>query len=153
MLSFKKILCPIDFSEASLESLKTACDMAAQFKAELLLLYVRPMTVLPPEVLGMPGFNFVQFERQQSDEAQRRLEGIARGQVPGTLASRVLLREGDAGHEILQTAADEKVDIIVIATHGMTGWRHYLYGSVTQRVLQNTPCSVLVVRSASPRSK
>ena len=153
MLAWKKILCPIDFSEASLESLKTACELAEQFSAELLLVHVRPISVLPPEVLGMPGFDYADFERQRTDDTRKKLEDLAPRVVPKQVSCRLIHKEGDAGHEILETASAERVDLIVIATHGMTGWRHYLYGSVTQRVLQNTPCSCMVIRSQAPRSK
>jgi universal stress protein A len=153
MSLYKRILCPIDFSQASLDSLKTASDLAAQSSAELILLNVQPISVLPPEVLAVPGFDFVRYERQQAEDAHKRLEGIAGGVVPPNVTCQILIQMGDAGHEILEMARTAAVDLIVIATHGMSGWRHYLYGSVTQRVLQNTPCSVLVIRSAAPRNK
>ncbi len=153
MLPWKKILCPIDFSEASLESLKTACELAAQFSSELLLVHVRPISVLPPEVMGMPGFDYAEYERQRTDNVHTKLEDLAPRVVPKGIACRLLHKEGDAGHQILEAATAEGVDLIVIATHGMTGWRHYLYGSVTQRVLQNTPCSCMVIRAKAPRQR
>jgi nucleotide-binding universal stress UspA family protein len=97
----------------------------------------------------MPGFNFPRFEQQQTEDARKRLEEVSRNRLPQQLKRRTMIKEGDAGHEILQAATNEGVDLIVIATHGMTCLPHYLHGSVTQRVIQHTPCSVLVIRVAT----
>ena len=58
----------------------------------------------------------------------------------------VILRDGDAGHEILETAKEEAVDLIVIATHGRSGLTHAILGSTAQKVVRRAPCPVLVVR-------
>jgi len=62
---------------------------------------------------------------------------------------RSLLGRGDAAAEIGRLATEEKADLIVLATHGWTGWRHLVFGSVAERVLREAPCPVLSVRSAA----
>lgn len=146
MLPCNRILCATDFSEASFEALKTANELAAKLSAELLLEHVRPATSLSPDVMATPGFSMQSYEQQIEQDTRKRLEDVAAKRVPQEVRKRLIVRAGDAGHEILETAARERVDLIVIATHGMSGWRHYLHGSVAERVIRHTPCAVLVVR-------
>ena len=147
MLPCKKILSAIDFSEASFEALKVANELALNFSAELLLVHVQPHTCWPPDVLTIPGFDVQSSEQQITKETRRKLEEMAATRVPEQVKKRIILKEGDAGHEILETAKSEGVDLIVIATHGMSSWHHYVHGAVAQRVIHHTPCAVLVVRS------
>lgn len=146
MLPCKKILAAIDFSEASFEALNAANEMAACFSAELLLVHVRPHVCWPPDLMASPGFRLRAREKQLVEDARRQLEEVAETRVPANIKKRTILKDGDAGHEILETAKDEAVDLIVIATHGMSTWHHYVHGAVTQRVIHHTPCAVLVVR-------
>jgi nucleotide-binding universal stress UspA family protein len=150
MLPCRKILCPIDFSEPSHEALSVAVELAGHFDAELTVLHVQPPSALPPDVLALSAFDQTAYEAQRSESASRELRDAAAKHVPKGIKLRTEVAEGDPGHEILMTAGQD-IDLIVIATHGMTGWRHYLYGSVAQRVIQHTPCSVLVVRAKSNR--
>jgi nucleotide-binding universal stress UspA family protein len=149
MLPCKKIICPTDFSDASKEALKAAVELAAQFSAELLLVHVLPpvMNYIPADWTETPRFDLPSYERQQAEDALAKLDELSQQQIPEAVNRRILVRQGSAAHEILEAAAEENADLIVIASHGMTGWRRYLYGSVTQRVIHHTPCSVLVVKS------
>jgi len=153
MLPCKKILSAIDFSESSFEALKVANELALSFSAELLLVYVRPHPCWPPGILAMPGFDMQSSERQLTEDARRNLEEVAATRVPEQIKRRLILRDGDAGHEILEVAKGEAVDLIVIATHGMSSWHHYVHGAVAQRVIHHTPCAVLVVRSPLHRHR
>ena len=146
MLPCKKILSAIDFSDASFEALKVANELALSFSAELLLVHVRPDPCYPPGIIAMPGFDCQACERELAEDAQKKLEEISASQVPEQIERRLILKDGGAGHEILEIAKSEAVDLIVIATHGMSGLRHYLHGSVAQRVIHHAPCAVLVVR-------
>ncbi|MFC1634897.1 universal stress protein [Planctomycetota bacterium] len=147
MLPCKKILSAIDFSEASFEALKVANELALNFSAELLLVHVQPHACWPPDTMATPGFDIQSCERQLTEDARRNLEEVAAKRVPEQIKRRLILKDGDAGHEILETAKSEEVDLIVIATHGMSSWHHYVHGAVAQRVIHHTPCAVLVVRS------
>jgi nucleotide-binding universal stress UspA family protein len=146
MLPCKKILSAVDFSDASFEALKVANELALSFSAELLLVHVLPDPCYPPGIIAMPGFDFQACERELSEDAQKKLEDVSASQVPEQIERRLILKEGSAGHEILEIAKSEAVDVIVIATHGMGGLHHYLAGSVAQRVIHHAPCAVLMVR-------
>jgi len=151
MIPCKKILSATDFSEASFEALKAATELASCLSAELVLLHVRPLISLPPDVMATPGFDMQAYEQQQIRDVREKLEKTADTRVPRHIRKRLIVREGDPGHEILEAAEDESVDLIVIATHGMSGLHHYLHGSVAQRVIRHTPCAVLVVRCTKSR--
>ena len=64
----------------------------------------------------------------------------------GVAGARSTLRTGVATHEIVEAAKELDVDLIVIATHGYTGWKHFAIGSTAERVARAAPCPVLVVR-------
>ena len=153
MLPCKRILSAIDFSEASFEALKVANEMALNFSAELLLVHVRPSATWPPGLMATPGFDFQGYERDLDQDARKRLEEVASTRVPEEVDRRLILKDGNAAHEILEIARSESVDLIVIATHGMSGWHHYIHGAVAQRVIHQTPCAVLVVRAEPARKR
>jgi len=146
MLTFKYILCPTDFSKPSSEGLKYAIELAAQFRAELILLHVVPVVPpLPPD----PNFVFEvpEYERALHEDAERKLRELAEEWVPKEVRVRTLIGHGDAGGEIVRIAEDERADLIVIATHGLTGWRRLVFGSVAERVVRTADCPVLTIRA------
>jgi nucleotide-binding universal stress UspA family protein len=80
--------------------------------------------------------------------SQQRLSAL-RDQFLAASSQRVelLVRDGPASEEIVKAAEEQRADVIVMATHGRTGIRHLLLGSVTEKVLRASSCPVLVVRS------
>jgi len=104
MLPCKKILCAIDFSEASFDALKAANELALCFSSELLLVHVRPLVCWPADVLATRGFDAGSSEQQLHESARRDIEEVAATRVPPNIERRIILRVGDAGHEILETA-------------------------------------------------
>jgi nucleotide-binding universal stress UspA family protein len=66
--------------------------------------------------------------------------------VPDSVTVESLVVRGDPAVEIHRIAKERGVDLIVIATHGWTGWRHLVFGSVAERVLREAPCAVLSIR-------
>lgn len=146
MLTFKSILCPTDFSEPSYEGLKYAIELAAQFRAELILLHVVPV---PPPLPPDPNYVFEvpEYERILHRDAEQKLNQLAAEWVPKEVKVRHLIGHGDAGSEIVRLAEDERAELLVIATHGLTGWRHLIFGSVAERVVRMATCPVLTVRA------
>ena len=152
MLPFRRILITTDFSETSLEALPVAVEIAAHFSAELLLVHVLPVDTptpwdIPPYAdFGLASLPRPEYETQVRQEVERRLAMVAAKQVHGVTA-RVLVGRGDAAAEVSRMATLEKADLIVLATHGWTGWRHLVFGSVAEKVLREAPCPVLSVRN------
>jgi universal stress protein A len=146
---YKTILCATDFSETSIEAVRAANDLAKAFKAELILIHVvQPSTPLP-EALEAPMFDLAAYENAWRQDAQKQLSKVAEMHVDPDVQTRTVVLSGHPAQTIDEYARDVLADVVVIATHGMTGWRHYLMGSVAQKVIQYTCLPVLVVRGTS----
>jgi nucleotide-binding universal stress UspA family protein len=146
VLPFKKIACPMDFSDASLEALRVANEIASQFSAELLLIHINPTIPVMPTGHGPIGFNIPEYEQEMRKFAEQKLSEIARSKVPADIRFSIKISMGDAASEIARIGSQENVDLIVIATHGVTGWRRFIVGSVTERVVRMAACPVLTIQ-------
>jgi nucleotide-binding universal stress UspA family protein len=146
MLPPKLILSPIDFSDPSHEALNTAADLASQFGAELLLVHVVPMLPRLPSPATI--FNEAEFEQELHKDAERRLRELSRELTEkGVKVRSETGIANDVGMEIIRIAEQNHVDLIVIATHGMTGWHRLAFGSVAEKVVRLIECPVLVLRA------
>jgi nucleotide-binding universal stress UspA family protein len=146
MLPSKLILSPIDFSSHSDEALKVAADMASRFGAELCLVHVVPMLPRLPSVKTV--FHEAEYEQALHSEAEQRLNQMAQKLSENGLAVKTVVgTANDTGMEILRVAEQNGADLIVIATHGLTGWHKLAFGSVTEKVLRMATCPVLVLRA------
>jgi nucleotide-binding universal stress UspA family protein len=146
MLPFKKILCPTDFSEPSYKALEVAIDLAAHFSAELHLLNViAPVPPITPGPAPSVGFNVALYQKELQKSAERNLKKVVEEKIPKKISVRSFIEQGIPGDKIAETAEKVKVDLIVIAKHGMTGWRHLIFGSVAEKVLRTASCPVLAV--------
>jgi nucleotide-binding universal stress UspA family protein len=149
MLPFRRILCPTDFSEPGSEGVKAAAEVATRFGAKLILMHVvGPIPALDTPA-GISTFDVAAYQRELTASAEAYLEE-RKAEVPKGVPTRILVTHGDAGHEIVRVAQEEGVDLIVMATHGATGWRHRIFGTVTEKVVRNAHCSVLTAYHAHP---
>ena len=142
---WKKILCAIDFSPPSRVALLQAAELAALHGAELSLLHVREIPNVRAQLGMMPSppeaYDLLLNESwNQLQRAGTEAEAIARAKVALELV------EGTPVDEIVRSARDREVDVVVLGTHGRTGVRRAVLGSVAERVVRHAPCSVLVVR-------
>ena len=146
MLPITKIFCPTDFSEPAYKALKEANDLAMHFNAELILIHVlHPIIIYPASVT--PGIMdaHVSDDAKRDDIAKKSLEMTLKEKVNGSLKSRSIFAKGNPADEIVYHAKDEKADLIVIGTHGFTGWRHLIMGSVAEKVVRLAHCPVLTI--------
>ena len=150
-LPFKRLLCAVDFSDASLDAVRCALSLAEEGGAELTLLHVLewPWEEPPPPMIqDLPteqGFALGEFRRYSEESATKRLESL----VPiSTPPSRVTtrLRNGKAYVQILSVAADEHSDLIVIGVRGRHPLDLTLFGSTTNQVVRRATCPVLTLR-------
>jgi nucleotide-binding universal stress UspA family protein len=142
----KLIMSPIDFSEHSQNALKTATDLASSFGAELCLVHVVPAIPKLPSAGTM--FHEGEYERQLHEDAQKQLDEMVRTIGRRGVAARTVVgTANDVSMELLRIAEHNSVDLIVIATHGMTGWHKLAFGSVTDKVVRLAACPVLVLRA------
>jgi nucleotide-binding universal stress UspA family protein len=147
--SWKRILVPTDFSDPSTEALDTAVAFAKLSQATLDLVHVavEPTYVLPPPVDVAPvapvdlGAIMTRVnDSLAAEEARVRAAGVA-------CDSAVMVGKPDA--EIVARASSTGAQLIVMGTHGRSGLAHALLGSIAERVVQHSPCPVLIV----PRRK
>ncbi|RPI29492.1 MAG: universal stress protein [Acidobacteria bacterium] len=145
MLPFAKILSTTDFSEASYEGVCRAAELAKWFNAELSLVYVVPtIPTLPPG--PNYGFEIPEYEEALLNNADERLRDFIRDHLPGDMSIKPIVAYGDAAKEIVRIAREEGVSLIAMATHGLSGWRHLVSGSVTEKVIRLADCPVLAIR-------
>lgn len=146
MFPLKRIVCPTDFSEPSLEGLKNGIKMAESLDSELLVVYV----IEPPSwseiAYTQPIYTPVDWVSSLKKESMKKLSELQSEMVPEQVRSRLLILEGNPAETIVKLAAEESVDLIVIATHGYSGFHRFVFGSVTDRVVRTSPCPVLTIR-------
>jgi universal stress protein A len=143
-MQIRKILVPFDFSEHSEKALRWAIDTAEQWEANLLLLHVVPSTTYPPTLIG-GFFDITQFETSLQENAERKIREAVAKEKMWRIQTKVVV--GVPFSDICRTAEQEKVDLIIMGSHGRTGLAHVLIGSVAERVVRHAPCPVLVVGS------
>ena len=144
ILNVKKVLVPIDFSTTSQKAFQYALRFAERFGCEIVLLHV----VEPEEAIAGTPLAVDIFAQPEEDTAaaQAELASFAASSRNGSKSFRSVVRTGHAPNEITKAAKDFDVDLIMIASHGYTSWRHLCIGSTAERVMRAAPCSVLVVR-------
>jgi universal stress protein A len=144
-IRFKRILVPIDFSDYSKHALNYAISVATTFASELFLVYVVEPAVYPAD-LGFGQVTLPNIEQELAERGKSELEELVRTRVGATLRCTTVVRIGKPFQEIIQAARQEKVDLIVIATHGHTGVEHLIFGGTTEKVVKKAPCPVMIVR-------
>lgn len=144
-LHVKKILVPIDFSGPSKKGFQYALRFARQFGSEIVLIHVFEPPVgmdEPPTAPHAPAGT-----DDQLSTAEANLQALASSSLPtGNLYITSTIRTGVAAHEILEAAREFDVDLIITATHGISGWKHFGMGNTAERVARAAPCPVLIVR-------
>lgn len=142
-MAWKRIVCAVDFSEASRTALRIASEEARDADAELIVAYAWvPPVYFVGEMVGLPASVLADM----IGTAERELEAWkteARGFGAEKVRSTFL--HGAPWHEIVQLAKKESADLIVLGTHGRTGIKHALIGSVAEKVVRHAPCAALVV--------
>ncbi len=146
MIQLKRILVPTDFSGHSERAAVYAKELARRFQAEIHCIHVSD---IPADLLATSAYSMTgpsqQFIDQVRQESQKGLAAFAE-RFFGDTAAKTAFLEGRPFVEIIRYARDQQVDLIVIATHGRTGLKHALFGSVAEKVVRKAPCPVLVVK-------
>jgi nucleotide-binding universal stress UspA family protein len=142
MPNITRILCPVDCSQSSRHAIEQATAIAGWYKARLTALYVyspmfMPVPGLPVPPDGMPAF---ECERVRDDATAFVQSALAAGD-----GADVVVDVGQPAPLILERAARLPADLIVMGTHGATGFEHLVLGSVTEKVLRKATCPVLTV--------
>lgn len=147
ILWFKKLLVAIDFSPPSHEALRTATVIAADGGAELVLAHVWQPLVTANGATGSAEFP-VTYEQDALRVAESELASWkTEAEQVGAKRVSILILTGTPWHALVELLRrDASFDLAVTGTHGRTGLRHVLLGSVAERIVRHAPCPVLVVR-------
>ena len=147
MLPVKRILWPTDFSDPSFLALESATELAAHFEAELVCVHV---LVPPPENSEWADASKMTIPLSVQEDRNRLrtdLNEKVKARCPAGVECRTIVVIGDAPEAIIDVAGNEDVDLLVTATHGRTGWRRMVFGSVAEKVIREAPCPVLTIRA------
>lgn len=143
-MGFTKIVCPVDFSACSREALRIASELARDWSAALVVAHVwEPPRWSTGEVMIAPEViqNMVDAEEAELESWKAMAKQLGAREVGTRFLS------GVAWDAVLALLKDDPaVDLVVMGTHGRTGLKHVLLGSVAEKVVRHAPCPVLVVR-------
>lgn len=154
---FENILVPLDGSEHSIRALETAIQIAKKFNGKITLIHVysvavRPIIIPEPTTLTPPGVPVMTpDEVSKIVEAARKIgaEILANGEQKVNAEKvpvKTMLVEGQVSSEIVKTAREENCALIVMGARGISRIKEILLGSVSDAVIRNAPCPVLVVK-------
>lgn len=136
------ILVPVDFSECAQTAVRYALGMASQFQAEVTLVHVVEQIIYPGDWM-YPPLAMSDFAAEKRDQVLEKMQALVSG--PSGKVNYVV-RVGRAWQEVTDLAKETKADLLVLATHGYTGLKHVLLGSVAEKIVRHAPCPVLTVR-------
>ena len=143
MIVVQRILCPVDSSPFSERALRQAAALASWYGAELVALSVRSRLLPSALLLEFPGALPLQ-EAEMRNAGEEALNAFV-SEAVGSRVAQVVTTDGPVVPEILRIAAELPADLIVMGTHGLSGFQRLLLGSVTEKVLRKAPCPVLTV--------
>ena len=144
MKEIKKILVPVDFSENAGKLLQSAQYFADKFGAKLSVVFVM-QTLDDYSGFFVPHMPIAQFEEELKQSAEKKMEAFLKDNVKGGEALEAVVLNGDIAEEIILYVEREKIDLIIMGTHGYKGLEKVLFGSVADKVVKTSPCPVLTI--------
>jgi len=153
MLPIKNILCPTDFSDPSYEALKAADELAAHFGATLHITNVVPLVPIVEAPIGVESasFNVASYQQELEGQAQKSLKNMVEQKISRGVTAVTEVLIGNAAGEVMRYASEKRIDMIVIATHGLSGWRRFISGSTTEQIVRQASCPVLTIRKPATK--
>ncbi len=141
--AFKKILCPVDLNAVCADALEVAMTIAQQHQASVRLLYVS----------SIPMSRGADAAAAESSEITEGLERLGREWLAGKVPYEVEVWTGDAATAILRAIDESDADLAVMATHGRSGMDRLVLGSVTERVVRESPIPILTIKPAAKANR
>ena len=145
----RKILLPFDFSTSSEEALATATDFARHFQSQLVLLNIVPMIPM----LSADEYSSFYFPQQELLETARKKAAdhlatcVQQLAEIGVHSTAVVEIGNDVVGNIMMVIEREQIDLIIISTHGLSGWRPAVFGSIAEKVIRLVECPILLLRT------
>jgi len=144
-MEIKSILFPTDFSEGSAEALKYAVEFANRYGDKLSVLHVI-YDIAKASGWYVPHVSMDAIYKDIQEGAKKELDNFGVKELGGLKSIERIVQTGVPYQEIMNCAVKNKIDMIIIGTHGRTGIDRILFGSTAAQVVRNAPCPVLTVR-------
>jgi nucleotide-binding universal stress UspA family protein len=145
-LSINAVMVPVDFSDCSRKGLEYAIGFANDFGAKIILLHATYLGYIY-SAEGTPLYDIPGLQKAAREKAERQMQKLVRAAKFGGVKFETVFTEASPVLDICDFAKDHDVDLIITSTHGVTGFKHVLIGSIAEKVVRHAPCSVLVVPS------
>jgi nucleotide-binding universal stress UspA family protein len=142
----ENIIAPIDFSIYSKNAADYAISIAENFKAQVNFIHVIEKEI-HPSFYASGVESIFQIDTGLQDRVIQNMQGFLEEQLNSDIKPRFMVKEGRAHREIVEYAKEEKADLIVISTHGLTGLEYLLLGSTTEKVVRWASCPVLTLKT------
>ena len=143
-LRLKHIVAPTDFTTKSEKAIRYAVQLAKLVGARLTLLHVVPEpSALDYSIEGFPGY---QVDDWRQDANQKLEKELAKAKLEYDAVDTLMTDALHMRDEVIRIATEMPADLLVLSTHGYTGWKHLLLGSNAEKILEHAPCPVLVIR-------
>ncbi len=149
MVRIERILCPVDFSDFSRRALQFALAMAQWYRAEVQALYAHTIAAPVVPIAAVPEENPYDSAALVDDARRELAEFVGQVRVDGAAATPSVVVGSPVG-AILDAARSWPADLLVMGTHGRSGFERLLLGSVTEKVLRKAPCPVMAVHGLRP---
>jgi nucleotide-binding universal stress UspA family protein len=150
MIEIRRILCPIDFSDHSRRALDHAIAIARWYESTVTVLHVfspAPITAIAPGAVVLQPMLLTPPDR---DRLLAETKAFAEREGAPGVSVETVVREGSIAGEILDAAAGMHADLVVVGTHGRSGFQRLVLGSVAEKVLRKAACPVLTVPKRLP---
>ena len=142
----KNILVPMDFSDFSKTALNYALEIASQYDAQVTLFHVVEQQI-HPSFYASGASSIFEIDTQLKQRVISAMKKCCRDLDYATVTTDYEVVEGRPAHEIVEYTKHKNIDLVVIATHGLTGLEHYIWGSTTEKVVRSARVPVLTVKS------
>jgi nucleotide-binding universal stress UspA family protein len=146
-VSFKKILCPVDFSAPSTRALQYALSLAKEADARLMVLHVLESYVDAVKLSEVSQFTVPEFEQHRKDDAIERLKALIPADAREWCTPEEVVITGKPHREIVRVASDAGADLIVMGVHGRGAVDLMVFGSTTNQLLREAKCPILTLRT------
>ena len=145
---FDDIVVPIDFSAHSLKAVEYATDLAQTFNSRLYFLHVIEQEI-HPSFYAAGVTSIFEIDHDLKERVVQNMQEFVEDFLDESMTTEYVVREGKAHREIVEFAKEKGMDLIVIATHGLSGLEYLLLGSTTEKVVRWATCPVFTVKSES----
>ena len=148
MVTYKNILYCTDFSESAKAALPFAIDMTKKYGATLHIIHVYqdPAHLAEFEISSNIKMDWLRVAQALGTETEKKLKEFCSEITNEMRSCHYKMLRGRPPAEIIRYAKENEIDLIVLASHGLSGWEHVLFGSTAERVLRESPCNVLVIK-------